>query len=64
MDDSTLQITIIANGPARIKCTKAEITLANGTTITKEKPFSLCRCGKSDDKPFCDGTHTTCGFKG
>ncbi len=64
MDDSTLEITIIANGPAKIKCTRAEITLPDGSIVTKEKPFSLCRCGQSDKKPFCDGTHNTCGFQG
>ena len=63
MDDSTLEITIFPNGPARINCKKTVITLANGTKITKEKPFSLCRCGASGDKPFCDGSHTNCGFK-
>ncbi len=25
--------------------------------------ISLCRCGESKDKPFCDSTHRTCGFQ-
>jgi CDGSH-type Zn-finger protein len=24
--------------------------------------IALCRCGHSAKKPFCDGTHKTCGF--
>ena len=27
------------------------------------KRFELCRCGGSQNKPFCDGTHTRLGFK-
>jgi CDGSH-type Zn-finger protein len=31
--------------------------------IPAGKPaIALCRCGQSSTKPFCDGTHKTCGF--
>jgi CDGSH-type Zn-finger protein len=31
--------------------------LAGRTRVT------LCRCGQSANKPFCDATHKTCGFE-
>lgn len=27
-----------------------------------KKPFALCRCGHSQEKPFCDSAHKTCSF--
>ncbi len=29
---------------------------------TSKPVVALCRCGQSSNRPFCDGTHKTCGF--
>ncbi|REK07506.1 MAG: CDGSH iron-sulfur domain-containing protein [Planctomycetota bacterium] len=36
----------------------------NAFPINPDKPaIALCRCGQSSNKPFCDGTHKSCGFE-
>ena len=51
-------IMVRPNGPLICKGDN-EITLQNSDEelILKDKEFALCRCGLSDNKPFCDGTH-------
>jgi CDGSH-type Zn-finger protein len=64
MELGNIKIMIKPNGSAKVECAKAEITMPDGSVVTREGAFSLCRCGQSKTKPFCDGTHKTCGFVG
>jgi CDGSH-type Zn-finger protein len=56
-------ITIRDNGPYVVTM-PVEILDAQGNplTITRER-ITLCRCGASSNKPFCDGTHKTINFE-
>lgn len=35
---------------------------AEGNVLRQGREFALCRCGQSQDKPFCDGSHKQAGF--
>jgi len=38
--------------------------LIAGRDLPQAETYSLCRCGKSKKKPFCDGSHVQAGFIG
>ncbi len=63
-----VKITVRPNGPLRVEAPEGSVELvdANGTPydLTGKTAFSLCRCGGSVNKPFCDGTHSRIGFQG
>jgi len=64
---SQVKITIRPNGPYRVEDPSGLVELidANGNKydLTGKPAYSLCRCGASTNKPFCDGTHSKIGFQ-
>ena len=62
-----VKITIKNNGPYRVEAPEGSIELVdaegNKYDLTGKPAFSLCRCGASVNKPFCDGTHSKLGFE-
>ncbi len=64
---AAVKITVRPNGPYRVEAPEGTVELvdANGNKydLTGKAAFSLCRCGGSVNKPFCDGTHSKMGFQ-
>jgi CDGSH-type Zn-finger protein len=62
-----IKITVRKNGPYRVEDPEGLIELVdadgNKYDLTGKPAFSLCRCGASVNKPFCDGTHSKLGFQ-
>ena len=57
------RITVRKNGSLLVEGDDVTVVDWNGKEYPLAKrPFSLCRCGASTRKPFCDGTHSRVGF--
>ena len=50
-----------ANGPYIIRNLR-KLTNSKGETLNVRPIVALCRCGGSNLKPYCDGTHARIGF--
>jgi len=57
-----LNIQPIPNGPLQLSGS-VEICAGTGRTVMRTQSTRLCRCGGSNDKPFCDGSHARIGFR-
>jgi len=62
------KITIRKHGPVRIEGESAgDFVLVdaegNAYDLAGRTVISLCRCGRSENKPFCDSKHKDCGFE-
>jgi len=51
----------IENGPLHITGT-LELLDSEGKLIEKSEELYLCRCGQSNNKPYCDGQHKQTEF--
>ncbi len=58
------KVTVRNNGPLRLE---GEFTIcdmeAKEFDLSGRTAISLCRCGHSEDKPFCDGSHKRVNFQ-
>lgn len=77
MTDETQSITVRTDGPYIVRggiplVRKKQVMSEYGepldwqkeTDVSTRDVYRLCRCGKSSNKPFCDGTHTKVEFDG
>jgi CDGSH-type Zn-finger protein len=72
-----MKVTVTKNGPYVVQ---GNVPLAEQRIVTNDEgeslewregkqfpeqaTYALCRCGHSNNKPFCDGTHNKVGFDG
>ena len=63
MADEKPRITVLKDGPLKVE--NLEIFKnSKGEDIPLKSLMVLCRCGVSENKPFCDGAHLKINFRG
>ena len=55
-------VTVAKDGPLYVRG-DIEIKEHDGTTFLEDTRVALCRCGESQNKPFCDNSHKNSGFR-
>lgn len=59
--DGRVDIEPEPNGPLQLRGS-VEVLSGTGRMVCRVSQARLCRCGGSQTKPFCDGTHARNGF--
>ena len=57
------KVEVMENGPLLVYGT-LKVTHKDGSSEIKNRTTTFCRCGASNNKPFCDGAHVKDDFKG
>jgi hypothetical protein len=55
-------IAVVRDGPLWVRG-GIPITSADGSPYEVRNRVTLCRCGQSSNKPYCDGSHDRTGFR-
>ena len=61
-EQSETAVQLRPNGPLFLRG-KVRIEDPSGHLVREDTRVALCRCGGSENKPFCDGTHRKIGFR-
>lgn len=57
-----VEIRVTKNGPYLVSGSIELVDPDGNAHPTDKDMVALCRCGASQNKPFCDGTHSRIGF--
>ena len=61
--DLPREIAVIPDGPLWVNG-GIGVERSDGTALEARNRVTLCRCGRSGNKPLCDGSHKDAGFTG
>ncbi|WP_320671775.1 CDGSH iron-sulfur domain-containing protein [Patulibacter defluvii] len=63
MDPAEVEITVTDDGPLSVRGPFVLVDAeGNRYDVGPRRRVALCRCGRSANKPFCDGAHGREGF--
>ena len=63
MADPPTKITPYRNGPYLVRGPVVMVDQDGVEIELNRRVVALCRCGRSQMRPFCDGTHKAIGFR-
>jgi CDGSH-type Zn-finger protein/uncharacterized Fe-S cluster protein YjdI len=59
--NGALKVEPLRNGPLEVRGS-LEVCAGTGRTVDRVTSVRFCRCGQSQNKPFCDGSHVAADF--
>lgn len=63
MANAQAKITPYRDGPYLVRGSFSIVDQYGNEIEVKRRVVALCRCGRSQTRPFCDGTHKAIGFR-